>query len=106
MSKAGLMMSVKQILICHNQAHVKVLRGILRSFIMADFDSQADVTLSKYAPAELQEQLNKAKPDRLKVYESQKKRGLQELDTNTPEAKRVALAESRNTLSPLPPACQ
>jgi hypothetical protein len=105
MSKAGLMMSVKQILICHNSAHVKVLRGILRSYIMVDFDNQADVTLSRYAPAELMEQLEKAKPDRLKVYESQKKRGLQELDTNTPEAKRVALAESRNTLSPLPPIC-
>ena len=93
MMKAALMLSVKVFGICHNAAHVQVLRNILRSYIMSDIKGNQP---SKFAPADKDELLKAAKPARLTWYETQKKRGAE--DAETPASKRAALASSAESM--------
>ena len=93
MMKAALMLSVKVFGICHNAAHVQVLRNILRSYIMSDIKGNQP---SKFAPADKDELLKAAKPARLTLYETQKKRGAE--DAETPASKRAALASSAESM--------
>jgi hypothetical protein len=94
LAKSCLMMSVKTILVCHNASHIKALKAVLRKFIILDFEAQTDITLSKYAHADMQANLDEVKPVRLKMFETQKKRGLDDSDKSSPVAKRAALAEN------------
>ena len=93
MAKAAVLMATKAILVCHNDTHVKVLKTILNKYICEDYNS-GDPMASKFAPPDLQQTIDDAKPARLKAYEAQKKRGLPENEQASPDAKRAALADT------------
>ena len=63
------MMHCKGIAICHNQAHEKTLRRLLVDYVVADLSKKRE--LSKFAPPDMRDRFNKAKPERLIQYESQ-----------------------------------
>ena len=67
--RAGLMMHCKGIAICHNQAHEKTLRRLLVDYVVADLSKKRE--LSKFAPPDMRDRFNKAKPERLIQHESQ-----------------------------------
>lgn len=89
MVKAALMMAIKIILVCHNAAQVRVLRDILRAFVLEDMKQSS----SRFAPVDKKERLEACKPDRLKKHETQKKRGNDDMQLESPAAKRTALGE-------------
>lgn len=88
MIKSALMMSVKCIAVCLNEHHQRILKDILRSYIVNEMQGVS----SKHAPADKQERLNSVKPARLLAWEAQRKRGGDAIET--PAAKRSALAAS------------
>ena len=92
MVKAAFMLSVKSIVVCHNAAHIKVLKDILRSHLLDEIQ-RGGPAANKFLPADKDERLEKVKPDRLKHYEQQRKRSLGD-DFVSPEAKRSALGTS------------
>ena len=87
--KAALMMYIKIIVVCHNAAQVRVLRDILRAFVLEDMQQSS----SRFAPVDKKERLEACKPDRLKKHETQKKRGNDDMQLESPAAKRTALGE-------------
>ena len=89
MVKAALMMYIKIIVVCHNAAQVRVLRDILRAFVLEDVKQSS----SRFAPVDKKERLEACKPDRLKKHETQKKRGNDDMQLESPAAKRTALGE-------------
>ncbi len=88
MIKSGLLMSVKCIAVCHNSAHMKVLKNIFLDYVYSDV-KEAE---SKFAPSDMAERLANVKPVRLSQWESEKKRPAEALES--PAAKRAALADS------------
>ena len=101
MVKAAFMMCVKIIVVCHNEHHVKVLKALLRTWVVAELQRGE----CKFAPPDLLQRLDEAKPARLKMHETQKKRTGEELES--PASKRQAMAQSveamLNNLSSPPP---
>ena len=92
MAKAAFMLGAKCILACHNEAHVKVLRGIFSEFLLPDIQKDG----SKFAPADKEERLSKCKPERLTQYETRGKRALD--DSTGPKSKRAALGQNVDSM--------
>ena len=88
MAKAALTLSVKAILVAHNDNHKKLLARILTYWVSADMKSSPT---SQFRPQDADKRLAGLIPERLVMYREQsKKRGAaSELDTS-PEAKRQA----------------
>jgi hypothetical protein len=88
MAKAALTLSVKAILVAHNDHHKKLLARILTSWVSADMKASK---LSQFRPKDADKRLEDLIPEKLVKYREQsKKRGAAvELDTS-PEAKRQA----------------
>ncbi|CAK0892141.1 unnamed protein product [Prorocentrum cordatum] len=91
--KAAIMLSVKSIVVCHNEAHVKVLSDVLRAHLLDEIQKSGPAS-SRFLPADKDERLEKCKPDRLKLYEMQRKRSAGDSDLISPEEKRTALGSS------------
>ena len=88
----ALAMGIKVVAVCHNKEHVRVLKEILRKYVLGEFGKAASPGLCKFAPGGLNDALEAAKPDRLKIFEmQQRKRAGPELAV--PVAKRTALAD-------------
>ena len=88
MAKAALTLSVKAILVAHNDNHKKLLARILTSWVSADMKSSRT---SQFRPKDAEQRLEGLIPAKLVMYREQaKKRGATaDLDTS-PEAKRQA----------------
>lgn len=88
MAKAALTLSVKAILVAHNDNHKKLLARILTSWVSADMKSSRT---SQFRPKDAEKRLEGLIPAKLVMYREQsKKRGATaDLDTS-PEAKRQA----------------
>ena len=88
MAKAALTLSVKAILVAHNDNHKKLLARILTSWVSADMKSSRS---SQFRPKDAEKRLEGLIPAKLVMYREQsKKRGATaDLDTS-PEAKRQA----------------
>ena len=88
MAKAALTLSVKAILVAHNDNHKKLLARILTSWVSADMKSSRT---SQFRPKDAEKRLEGLIPAKLVMYREQStKRGATaDLDTS-PEAKRQA----------------
>ncbi|CAK0856763.1 unnamed protein product [Prorocentrum cordatum] len=93
MIKAAFMLSVKSIVVRHNEAHVKVLSDVLRAHLLDEIQKSGPAS-SRFLPADKDERLEKCKPERLKLCEMQRKRSAGDSDLISPEAKRTALGSS------------
>ena len=86
-----MMLSIKCVCVCHNGDHTRVLKVILRKFIIEDMKN-AD---SKYAPLDKNDRLVAVKPPRLAFYELQKSQGEGE---NNRATKRASLADDMESM--------
>lgn len=95
MTKGAMMMGCKSILVAHNPAHVKVLQGILKTYVR----SQIDAGNTTFSPADKDQRVKDLKPKKLVAYESQpascrKRPGDEQRPGDERATKRAALAES------------
>ena len=93
MVKASFMMNIKSIVVCHNDAHVKVLKKLLIDYVAEDVAKED----SRFAPADKAEVLANARPARLALFDSQRKRTADD-DTTSPAQKRAALAVAMDSM--------
>ena len=90
MLKAALMLSVKSICICHNAIHIRVLKDILRAFVVGKIQENN----TRFLPSDKDDRLEDCKPARLKLHEMQRKRAGDDMGHSSPAAKRIALGDS------------
>lgn len=94
MAKSAAMLSIKMVLVTHNELHSQALTNILVDFIVADFKAQANYAMSKFAPSDVTSRIEGLKPERLVKFLAQKKRAPEGDAAGVPDAKRSALAST------------
>ena len=95
LAKIGLLMSVKSLLVCHNEAHIVVLQRILTKYVLENMS-----TVAALNPPDKEKRLAEIKPARLAQWEATRatQRGVKRgLEPSPAHKKRAHLADLIDT---------